>query len=477
MTMARILVVGALALSGCTTRNAAFCGDGLCSDPARPYCDLDGSFGGENPPTCVAVACEPMTFAQCRGDVAITCSPLGNNYDETECPLGCDPAAGGCRACTTNTQCDTATPFCDPGSSQCRQCRVDDECDSRVCDQGSGTCVAETSVVYASPDGTGTCSLTQPCALANAVTLATNATVTPILRMLPGTYTSSLDVRNVTAKPLEVVATQANIVVIGNLAAVVVKDGASVHIRGLATTSERVIQCGAANAPLSALSVEDAVLGVVGDSTLMEVTRCNLRLSVVDLAVGSSSTPLGTGDDATFEADRLRILGDAAGSTIVLAGSRVNFHVTNSLLENVDFISFTSDTGPPGTHVSFAFDTLVYTGRPLRLCGGGTVGNRTVRFENTILAPTGAFDAVASPNPQNCSFVSTLLARQVSAPQGAIVMDPQFTDPAMRDFHLEPSSPAIDLASPGTVTVDHDLDGAARPQGPKSDLGAYEHAP
>src|SRR6185436_6331894 len=91
--------------AACTERNRTFCGDGVCVDPELRYCDVDGSFGGV-PGTCIAVECEPGTFAACRGDAALACSDGGNDYDVTECQLGCDPASGGCRTCNSNAQCD-----------------------------------------------------------------------------------------------------------------------------------------------------------------------------------------------------------------------------------------------------------------------------------------------------------------------------------------------------------------------------------
>jgi hypothetical protein len=45
------LAAGAAA---CTERNARYCGDGVCIDPAFPFCDADGRFGDLRQ-QCVAV--------------------------------------------------------------------------------------------------------------------------------------------------------------------------------------------------------------------------------------------------------------------------------------------------------------------------------------------------------------------------------------------------------------------------------------
>lgn len=50
--------------------------------------------------------------------------------------------------------------------------------------------------------------------------------------------------------------------------------------------------------------------------------------------------------------------------------------------------------------------------------------------------------------------------------------DPRFVGVSRYDFHLQPSSPAIDAG--GTTEIKHDADGTPRPQGPAYDCGAYE---
>ncbi len=94
-----VVVVGVAA--GCTKPNPLSCSDGLCSDPAFPFCDVDGSFG-DTRETCVAVDCAPMQFEACRADLALTCNASGDNFDAVQCQRGCDAASGGCRLCDPN---------------------------------------------------------------------------------------------------------------------------------------------------------------------------------------------------------------------------------------------------------------------------------------------------------------------------------------------------------------------------------------
>jgi len=57
------------------------------------------------------------------------------------------------------------------------------------------------------------------------------------------------------------------------------------------------------------------------------------------------------------------------------------------------------------------------------------------------------------------------------AGSGNLDLDPLFVNPGSRDFHLAPTSPAINACTTG---LDADLDGRARPVGSGYDMGAFE---
>nr|HEX4315433.1 hypothetical protein [Kofleriaceae bacterium] len=120
--MERVLVWGAMFVVGaaCGTRAnpAANCtGDGQCSDPAFPFCDVDGSVDG-TPGACISVDCQPGAVAECRGSDALTCNASGNNFDPIACDFGCDPTAG-CLACQAGqvTCANGAVVTCDGSGS------------------------------------------------------------------------------------------------------------------------------------------------------------------------------------------------------------------------------------------------------------------------------------------------------------------------------------------------------------------------
>lgn len=101
-------LVLALAAASCgTTPNPASCLDNHCSDPDRPYCDKDGSIGGE-PNTCIAVACTPGEFERCNGENAMHCNALGNGFEELQCSEGCN-GSKGCNECEDVGTCTPPT--------------------------------------------------------------------------------------------------------------------------------------------------------------------------------------------------------------------------------------------------------------------------------------------------------------------------------------------------------------------------------
>src|SRR5688500_6906481 len=82
-----------IALAACTEPNPLYCGDGECSDPAFPYCDVDGLVGGKEC-TCIAVACSgPGAFVTCKGDKAVACNDAMSSYEITACDDGCNDAS------------------------------------------------------------------------------------------------------------------------------------------------------------------------------------------------------------------------------------------------------------------------------------------------------------------------------------------------------------------------------------------------
>ncbi|MBX3156387.1 MAG: hypothetical protein KF773_10340 [Deltaproteobacteria bacterium] len=457
---------------GCvgSERNPLFCGDGICVDPERPFCDVDASFS-EDPGTCVAVSCTPRAFERCRGDTALTCNGGGNNFDLVECPLGCAESAAGCRQCIDNAQCD-GSQVCDPITNACRACVADDECSSRVCDVDAKRCIDEREVVYATGETSGSngdCTLTSPCSFAKAAGRALGHAPALLVRMLPGAY-GAIALDSLTDQTLHVIATGAQFVSGGSVAALTVDRGAKLAIRGFTTlTDGDHVRCGSDNAATqSRLDLRDVVLrSSLHGVTAIEARRCALSMTNVGM------TKAGTWfvSASSVAADRV-MLQEGANTSLAMVGTS-SVRIQNSVLENQRVFLFGLG------ELILSHTTLVYPGNTAieDVCSKARVAGMLVLVENSILR-AGAGDALVNPLPNGaCTFSNTLLSQQASPPPGTFVGDPKFVDFGNHDYHLQAGSPAVDVGVPGMLTTDHDFDGTPRPQGAKPDLGAFELAP
>lgn len=470
-----LILVAVIGIAACESPNPRSCADGICNDQSFPFCDVDGQLAG-HPLTCIAVACMPGDFAECRGDSAITCNAMGNDYDVTKCERGCSDAAGGCNACTMNSDCANPTPFCDLQSHGCRACQRDDECASQVCDVGSGSCVAETAIVYAAPTGasTGSCTQQQPCSTARAVQVATTAATTPALLLTAGSYTTALQITTATAGPLQIVGHQAAFV--GGITPIQVSGGANVHVRGIQATTSGGVTCGTPTGASSSITLTDSTIVTTSAATpaSLDAVNCSVVLSRDDISFTSGDFAIQLADNTSLRADQLRVHADGT-AFLVTKGKGVDGQITNSLFENAALVLSTTDTVAPGSQLLFSYSTFEVSEQTYPLPCNWTTEIRAVTFSNSIVRSHGTGPAIQGVQ---CTFVNSIASPSNFSPSGAMVVDPQLVDAANHDFHLKPTSPAIDIGtSSSDPNLTHDLDGTARPQGSKLDLGALEYHP
>lgn len=451
-----MLVICLAFAAGCTTKqNPKSCNDGVCNDPALPFCDVDGTVGGE-PNTCQAVDCQPDEFVACSGDKAIRCNATASNYVVVSCERGCDAALGGCLSCATNDQCTSNAPICDDQSHECRRCVADDECGSRVCDPDSGACVAEAQIVYATVSGSsgGDCTQAMPCTLQRAVQVAAASSARSVVRMLPGNYADDLVLR----APMQIIATGAKLQG-GSFA---VTDGGNVSVRALTfDLGIGDLRCETTNVGTGALHLRDLEVRSANELKYF-LCQGSLRNVRIDVGVNIGSSRL--------EADRvLSSNWQFTGPTDTI-GTTTDVRVTNSVFRD-GLVHF----GVGRIQTKFAFNSFHYAGNEFYVVACPTSGTATALFENNIIVG-GTADVLQGTG---CMTSKNILFPQAAGySSGNIKMDPKFVNAAAGDYHLQAGSPAIDAAvASSSLSTDHDFENAMRPQGAALDIGAFERKP
>lgn len=140
------------------------------------------------------------------------------------------------------------------------------------------------------------------------------------------------------------------------------------------------------------------------------------------------------------------------------------------------------------TALGWLSNTLIYSNTSSAAFGAGirVAGGAFTLTHSTIANNTGGAGfspgAVQSYIRNSVIYGNSTIATGVptavtcSIDQGGIYgtsVNPQYVSPgAGENYRLRPSSPAVDLCN--SVGVTNDLDGVARPRGPKFDAGAYE---
>lgn len=457
---------------GCTKPNPRSCLDGTCTDPAFPFCDVDGSLEG-TPGTCITVSCSPMEFAGCRGDEAIVCNSVGSNFDLVRCPFGCSEASAGCNGCDDNIQCDEATPVCDAGA--CRVCGLDAECASKVCELESGRCLDESNIVYASANGltSGLCTQQAPCSLAHAVTTAAGDATRSTIRMDAGRYTGPLTLAAGVVSLVGVGATLRNDVSTPPLTPTVrVTNDATIRIRAL-TIDQTAGGFECTGNVLANMTLEEVqVVADNANNVNEQFTRCALTVRRSSL----STTGPSLFDDAVLDIDQSRFvsLDTSLNRGITGSGRRMKFTITNSIFDQIHV----AQVPPPGDTLSefyFAFNTVVSPRDFSVNCRNQNNTNWVAIVENNIIAGAPSNVLLGSDCTANHNI---LFPQAMSVPVTNLIADPQLTDTTAGDFRPRATSPAIDAAMPSVgLSTNHDFAGTPRPQGPQPDIGAFEIVP
>ncbi|MEQ1501040.1 MAG: right-handed parallel beta-helix repeat-containing protein [Myxococcota bacterium] len=227
----------------------------------------------------------------------------------------------------------------------------------------------------------------------------------------------------------------------------------------------------------------------------------------------------GNARDTVFDANRVDRTGLGGEGNAVMCGQSTDAErlvdgdfesygcrVTNNVISHVTgaCVAVGSSQGAR-VYANTCYDTGTAIHAPLFLTNESEIGTRSVDLEirgNIVVQPSGREVFTDSDRPavddwstvtidENLYFVdgdpvfsmkstpiedggdftrwNDALAAVGAPPDTSRIVDPELVSAS--DLHLAPTSPAVDA---GPCLVDHDADGAPRPQGAGCDLGAYE---
>lgn len=471
----KIWLVLGLALVSCTTvKNPNLC----CTDaadcaakdiPTAQMCTDGLVCRGSQ---CIAETCSDASqceagapFCSTSGLCAATCE------SDSECPGFAGTAStpycemGGCVECRMSDDCGSDTPVCDAGA--CRVCKTDGECASGACGD-NGACIVADSIVYADPTGVdvGTCTKAMPCAtLQYAVqnTLANRSHIVLATAIYPNTVVQVTSAK--TSAPA--------ITIHGNgatLMSMTQSDSGVFDITDVATTiQDLTIQAstGSFSAVLQSMTAPCTVKNVKLDglgSLDGFYVGANLTMQDVDIANVHSGIVLGSTSHLLL--DRVSIHGGLDGIRTGSPGAIVS--ISNLALYDLtrSSVELTNTTG------TIQFSTIARTiaagtnPAVVNCTAGLTIQSSIIWMESftPVYGPCLLSNSIIGPFPTDGGATNVGVSRN----------DPLFLDEGHRDFHLTSTSPAVDQTDSGPPL---DLEGTARPQGPKFDLGAYEYKP
>lgn len=388
-----------------------------------------------------------------EGDAGLM--PCANN---TQCTTStaaiCDTQLHACVQCTpTQTSaCMKATPICGT-DERCRGCASHAECPISNACLPDGSCADAGDVAYvsAAPDGTDNplCTMAMPCTKIMKA-LATNR---PYLK-LHGSFDEPVTISN---RAITVLADPGAALTRSSSGPILSVDGSS--------------------------NVKVYDLEISGASGMAAVLLPNGSNQTVTLSHVSMTRNNGTGgavlaQGGTLNIDRSKIFNNTSGGVSI---SMAQFDIENNFITGNGTDIGTTPTIYGGVLLSqtntgtriLSFNTIFANkGGPAAVTGVlCDLLSQDLTASNNVIYGNTAAGIGAQVGGAHCSWTYSDIGPD--AVPGNVSVDPGF---GPGDFHLQSTSPLINQADPN-ATLGIDIDGDARPQGGRRDIGADEYTP
>jgi len=389
-----------------------------------------------------------------------------------------------CVECVESSHCSNElAPVCGTETGECRQCETHAECVSGVCDIEGGTCRAEADLVYIDDNGTDGASCGTPLSPC-ATFMGADGALTKV-----GGSRDTIVVQ--TGSILEQVAIDSmQVTIVGQAGAaltpqipsdgigIAITDSATVTISGLriSTPSQGDRTIAVACTGNSTVTLEDTLIDAVLNG--ISTNNCSLTLLRSDMR-GNVSRP-GTGIEVAGGEVALHqsTIASYRGGGILIDSA--TFEIVNCLIADNGQDSTNGGSPFGGIHLTgtlgdqrFEFNTVAHNFiQPQQTIGSAIeCPDANLNGSNNIFTLDGAPLGLSTLIGANCSLRDSLI--EGGHPGDGNINDTPTFVPAANDYHLAPGSPGIDVAVGGTQ-VEIDIDGDARPQGARSDMGMDE---
>jgi hypothetical protein len=443
------------------------CVDCLVSDDCptdTPFCDVASN-------RCLSPTCEQGADGDALCMSATPDTPV------------CGPN-GRCVECVESSHCSNElAPVCDTETGECRQCEAHAECVSGVCDIEGGTCRAEADLVYVDDNGTDGASCgtpLSPCATFmgadGALTKVGGSRDTIVVQT--GSIEEQVAIDSMQLTIVGQPGAALTPVLPSDEIGIAITDSATVTISGLriSTPSQGDRTIAVACTGNSTLTLEDSLIDTVKNG--ISTNNCSLTLLRSDLRGSSNRDSTGI---------------EVAGGEVALHQSTITNHLGGGI--RIDSASFEivncliANNGNDSTELGSPFGGILLSGtlgdqrfefntvahnfiQPQQTIGSAIeCADANLNGSNNIFTLDGAPLGLSTLIGANCSLRDSLI--EGGHPGEGNINDTPIFVPAADDYHLVAGSPGIDVAVGGTE-VAVDIDGDARPQGARRDMGMDE---